>query len=83
MHELSVIDNDSELFDPMNNWVKFNQASLRLTNEETALKKVDFDSTLMKLRKNTAMFPKKIAYNQNKKYSRNNEFVKRIKNKKK
>ena len=67
----------------MNNWVKFNQASLRLTNEDTKIKKVDFDSTLMKLRKNTTLFPKKITYNQNKKYSRNNEFVKRVKNQKK
>ena len=67
----------------MNNWVKFNQASLKLMNQNHRVNHVDFDSTLIKLRKNTTMIPKKIIYQPTKKYTRNQQFVKKVRNNKK
>ena len=68
------------MFDPMSNWVKFNQASLKLYDSQRKGGQQIFDDTLHQLRKNTTLIPKKELYRRNKKCVRDPYFMKKVKN---
>jgi len=75
LHEFSATDQTSEHMDPMQNWVKFNETSLKEHKSSLGM----FDYTLEKLKTNTMLIQKKQIYVKGKKYGRRDSLRKTLK----